>query len=406
MVNARKFGHAEQHQENSNFMNQFRFFLGAFICSQFILSSCTEAVSDTFDVKRVCESCKSTLQISETISFDAGSSVNLSIPDSLGAVNTNIPIKIFGDNAYLITKQNWIVFFNVALFDKTANSSAIPYQKLPDEYCNGLADYYINSPNETWLITRKDKNFLFSYNHEKKLVDTLLIGDEYIWNAYPFLGATVVKGEQNQFYLPFVKGNQSGKTALISAFEKSNNRLNYQHEIGELVSSNSKGWEPYSHTPYFAAFTKNAFWVSSSVSQGVVHYQLKNGKLTQDDFVCFPEAKFTKNLDPVLLNDQDLVNRMYVENSYNLGLNASSTHLLKYVKEKQPYIDPISHLKHSINDSPWYIDVYSFERSTLRRINIPEKRTYFTLTFIRENRLYLASQHTNGNSISFYKITL
>lgn len=380
--------------------------MGAYLCSQFLFISCQDSSVALTDVEQTCNNCPQSLETSEVLNLKNQPSLSVSFDDSLGDINTNIPLKVFGDKAYLITKRNWLLCFDIKSIEKSVKLTATAYQKLPDEYCFGLADYYILNARETWLITRKDINYIFSYKPALNQIDTLLNGDHFIWNAYPFLGATVIQNDQHNYYLPFVKGNEKGEAALFSSFKHVNGKLIFQKEVGLFSTSSLTGWEPYYQTPYFAGFSKNAFWTTTSTSSGVIHYHLNDTELQQDELVCFPKAKFKQNLEPSLQRDQDFVNKTYIEDSYNIGIKANQTHLLKFVKKQQPYLNNTTHLKRSLNDSPWYIDIHSLGSSKVKRLQIQEKLAYFTLCLLRENHLFLASQTSDNGIIHFYKITL
>ncbi len=377
--------------------------LGALLCFQFFFISCIQGRNEVSNVTNLLSDCENRITLKESNLMKVPN-LSIQLPDTSGSINTNIPIKIFGEKGYLITKSHKILEF-----DKFENSSVKSrvYTELPRQWCEGLADYYLLD-NEVWIITQNDKNFVYSYDLTSKKIDTILSGEHYYWNAFPFLGSTTISITKNKFIMPFVKHRNDGFMSLFAVFEYRNKKLYYLNQYGHSEISEQK-WSPFNEIAFYSSMKGDFLWITNSSSNGVLKVRFKSNRLHYINTVCFSRFKSfnynTQNVDMKSYKSQNKVLNRFIKDMYNLRVIANSSSLVKLRKKCQPNKDVRSLRKNSINSAPWDMEVYNFASKKFSKMEFKSNSHYFALSFLFDNAFYVARQNIDEN-IVFDKIQL
>jgi hypothetical protein len=387
--------------------NTFFISMGALVCSLFLFIRCGDKPAETNSLQELASSCNSIEKV-ELKKIDTSESFTLLLNDSTSVVNTNIPIKKIDNFGYLITMAHEILKFDLSQIVKNTKVKTELVATLPYPYTIGITDFFINE-NQLWIISGKSAKHIFSFDFSTGKVDTLLTEQNFLWNSFPFVGAKISKENSTTFCLPVLEVTDNSNLPLFSTFQLKGNKLVFENSYGVFNAGTMEGWSPFSMTPIFSNYENHGYWVTTSTGHGVIHYSLKDHKLQQNNSLCFPtngEDEFIKNLPFGLQEDRQYVSKVSIMESYNLRLLCDEKHVLKFVKEKQPFLNQETQMKYIMNDSPWFIECVELETNQIKRLKFQNKTHYYTLAFLSNERLIVAKQRPALGSIEFNMIHL
>ncbi|GEM_PF-6972791 len=363
-----------------------------------ILQACSsEEVTDAtiFDA---CTDC--TTSIARNVESNSFShSITFYCPDNYGKFNTDVPPKVDGHIMYFLTDLNYILRYNLDQKDSILKPSE--ECQLPDIF-PFIADYKILGDGSFLMTSRCDTNTIVHYNRERETLDTLMIGEGYVWSPMPFVGLTFSTVDDEQI-LPFVKVDDFNSGNFLGLFDAS---FNYKKGLGNSRKYDQKMYAPYYDTPIISQISKQTFFATYSSRNTVVKCNIKDDfEIEIESSYCFPDlncACETMSIPQEKLGDFDFLSEKYTTSCYTLRLLSNNKFIYRMGKKCQPITDPITRKLNLTIDAPWVLDIMNIQFNEITRINFASRQYIYTSGFCYDDLIFLQKYSTDSQIITFH----
>lgn len=361
----------------------FNFFKWGVFCSPFLFTAC---LSNPLTIVETCNQC-------EVVAFEpihenaAVDSISFEKVDTLGELSSNIPPKQIGRSIVLFTERNYLIYYESGDEKRTYQIQHV--LQLPAIH-ESVSDFLITRDHRI-LITWNDNPEIFTWYSPRtgKHID-LRFSKSSIGKIAPFLnfGLTEYDG---QLLLPIVSyDDASAKNNVFGLFDQN---LNYLQGLGNYESHDAVLFAPFSDSPITSDIQKERVFVSSSVVNGAVKFDLKTNMHESTPF-CFSSqlAKILKkDIARSKLGDFKTLDEKYVVNPYVIGLHATSEKLVRIVKHEQPYYNTATGLKNTMLNARWSMEILDL-KSKKGRIHYFNANEYLFTNVITTNKtIYILS---------------
>lgn len=370
---------------------------GTALVGLLLLSACSEKEAPKDYLYKHCATCDENVHIAGTL--QPLDSMFFSIPDSCGAIDSNIPPKLVGENLYFKTVKDYVVGYALNTMDTLLKPfSSI---QLPDIH-TPIADYMVVSDNEFYITTHDDTNFVYRYRVNKGVEEVLNDADTR-WDAMPFLG---LKFQQlkGKYILPFIPMDEYNKGCYLSVFTEN---FKWVKSLGEGRDYASESFAPLFDSPIISdIFSDGTFYaIYSSGEQAMKCRITDDWKVEYLDSICFPKSvrhKESRTIPKSKLGDYEFLRKAHNCDRYVARLIADEQRVYRIVKGEQEEIDPVTRRVRTMVQAPWVLDVYNRRTKQYFTIDFPERNMVYSSSFNRNKKEYfLTYESLEKNKVVF-----
>lgn len=371
----------------------FNFLKWGVFCSPFLFTACS---SNPLTIVETCNQCEA-VEFERVQANTAVDSISFERRDSLGELSSNIPPKQIGHSMILFTEKNYLVYY-----ESVDGKNFRPIEhvlQLPPIH-ESVSDFLITGDNRM-LITWNDNPEIFTwYNPQTGKHIDLRFSKSSVGKIAPFLnfGLTAYTGH---LLLPIVSyDDASAKNNVFGLFDQD---LNYLKGLANYENHDAELFAPFSDSPITSRIQNDEFFVSSSVVNGAVKFNLKTNR-HESIPVCFSSqlAKILKkDIARGELGDFKVLDEKYVVNPYVIGLHATSEKLVRIAKHQQPFFNTASGLKNTMLNARWSMEVLDL-KSKKGHIHYFNPNEYVFTNVITTNKTVYILSAKNQKTFTYY----
>ena len=371
---------------------------GGALCLFFFLLSCSSEQTITQRCNKV--------EVGDATFFNTRKIVSnrqliLETNEEWGAINSNIPPKLIGNELFIITEKNVVLKY---LFKPRGKLPATVVAKLPDVY-EMVSDFLPENDSVITFCSNIGTYSIAEFNTRTQKLKQIQT-DTTMCHSMPFLGLSLRK-DNNKFLFPMVRvtdANEKGN--FLSIYNKNKH---YEYGIGDFSLFDETEFAPYFDSPVMSDITNGSFYVTSTSSNGVLVCNLKQeeGKrvLEPSEVLCFSKQTFNRfkgKLSQRDLGDFARMEESYVTDSYIVGLYRCGNNLIRVSKREQPLMNKKTAMKNSLMNAPWTMEVLNLKNKSGIIYEIEKERFRFTNAFVHQNHFFVLSNQSNQHEIIYH----